>query len=123
MLRDPLLQYISVCIVVGVPARSALSQHVGVRLDDARVACRANNFAVAWQLLEDAHVLSQPLAFSHVRVHVAMLRLGVRTRDRREVVGQLVRLIVAAPGLVTEVPDREHRPSRRARHPPDADPR
>lgn len=81
-----------------MPARSALSQHVGVRLDDARVACRANNFAVAWQLLEDAHVLSQPLAFTHVRVHMTMLRLGVRTRDRREVVGQLVRLIVAAPG-------------------------
>ena len=43
-------------------------------------------------------MLSQPLAFAHVRVHVAMLRLGVRTRDRREVLGQLVRLIVAAPG-------------------------
>ena len=81
-----------------MPATPALSQHVGVRLLDARVACRANDFAVAWQLLEDAHVLSQPLAFAHVRVHVAMLRLGVHTRDGREVLGQLVRLIVAAPG-------------------------
>lgn len=81
-----------------MPATSALSQHVGVRLDDARFAGRANNFAIAWELLEDAHVLSQPLAFAHVRVHIAMLRVGVRTRDRREVLGQLFRLIVAAPG-------------------------
>ena len=81
-----------------MPATSALSQHVDVRLLDARAACRANNFALAWQLLEDADVLSQPLAFAHVRVHMAMLRLGVRTRDGRKVLGQLVRLIVAAPG-------------------------
>lgn len=81
-----------------MPAQSALFQHVGVRVAEARVASRANNFPVAWELLEDAHVLSQPLAFAHVRVHVAMLGVGVRTRDRREILGQMLRLIVAAPG-------------------------
>jgi len=29
-----------------------------------------------WRYLERAHVLSQPWAFDHVRVHAAMLRSG-----------------------------------------------
>ena len=41
------------------------------------------------------------MAVAHVRTHVAMLGYGVRHRDRREIVGQLVRLVVAAPGTLT----------------------
>ena len=55
----------------------------------------------AWGLLEEAHVLSQPWAWPHIKVHAAMLRLGWRTRDRREVAGQLVRIVVAGPGSLT----------------------
>lgn len=51
-----------------------------------------------WQPLEEAHVLSQPWAWPHVRVHGAMLREAVRQRDRRETLGQVVRLLVAGPG-------------------------
>ena len=54
-----------------------------------------------WRHLERAHVLSQPMAVAHVRTHVAMLGYGIRHRDRREIVGQLVRLVVAAPGTWT----------------------
>jgi hypothetical protein len=54
-----------------------------------------------WRHLERAHVLSQPMAGPHVRTHVAMLRYGLRHRDGREIVGQLVRLVVAAPGTWT----------------------
>lgn len=55
----------------------------------------------AWALLEEAHVLSQPWARPHVRVHLAMLGLGWRTRDRREVVGQVIRTLVAGPGSLS----------------------
>lgn len=48
--------------------------------------------------LERAHILSQPFAFAHVRTHWAMLVFGVRTCDGREIIGQLVRLLVAGPG-------------------------
>jgi hypothetical protein len=51
-----------------------------------------------WPSLERAHLLSQPWAWPHTRVHLAMLRLAVRQRDRRELIGQLVRLAVAGPG-------------------------
>lgn len=48
--------------------------------------------------LERAHILSQPFAGPHVRTHVAMLGLGIRNRDRREITGQVLRLLVAGPG-------------------------
>ena len=51
-----------------------------------------------WPALERAHLLSQPWAWTHTRVHAAMLRLAVARRDRREFVGQVVRLAVAGPG-------------------------
>ena len=57
--------------------------------------------AAAWALLEEAHVLSQPWAWPHIKVHAAMLALGWRTRDRREVRGQLLRIVVAGSGSVT----------------------
>jgi hypothetical protein len=48
-----------------------------------------------------AHILSQPLALLHIRTHAAMLGFGIRNRDRREVTGQLLRLLVAGPGTLT----------------------
>ena len=54
-----------------------------------------------WSHLERAHILSQPMAGPHVRTHIAMLGVGFRRRDGREVVGQLIRLVVAAPGSLT----------------------
>lgn len=50
-----------------------------------------------WQLLEDAHVLSQPWAWPHTRVHAAMLASAWRLRDRREIRGQVLRLLVGGP--------------------------
>jgi hypothetical protein len=54
-----------------------------------------------WTHLERAHIVSQPHAWLHTGNHVAMLALAVRQRDRREALGQVVRIIVAAPGSLT----------------------
>lgn len=54
-----------------------------------------------WTHLERAHILSQPMAVRHVRTHVAMLTCALRHHDRREILGQLFRLTVAAPGSWT----------------------
>jgi hypothetical protein len=64
----------------------------------ARQARAAGDTTGEWHHLERAHILSQPLAAAHVRTHVAMLGYGIRHRDRREITGQLVRLVVAGPG-------------------------
>src|SRR5438132_7244595 len=58
-------------------------------------------FEQEWAHLERAHILSQPMAGPHVRTHVSMLGYALRHRDRHEVVGQLVRLVVAGPGSLT----------------------
>jgi len=63
-----------------------------------RTARTSGDPSAAWPLLEDAHVLSQPWIYHHIRVHLAMLSLGWFQRDRVEIVGQLGRLIVAGPG-------------------------
>lgn len=54
-----------------------------------------------WQHLERAHIVSQPYPWLHTCNHAAMLALALRQRDRREALGQIVRLIVAAPGSIS----------------------
>ncbi|GLX02362.1 DUF3703 domain-containing protein [Microtetraspora sp. NBRC 16547] len=51
-----------------------------------------------WRHLERAHILSQPWPWPHTRNHIAMLALAIAQRDRREALGQVMRIIVAAPG-------------------------
>jgi len=68
----------------------------------ARDARARGDAAGEWHHLERAHILSQPMAGPHVRTHLDMLGHGLRRRDRREVLGQIVRLVVAAPGSWTE---------------------
>jgi uncharacterized protein DUF3703 len=54
-----------------------------------------------WSHYERAHILSQPMAGPHVCTHLAMLGFAVRHGQPRELVGQLLRIIVAAPGSWT----------------------
>jgi ferric-dicitrate binding protein FerR (iron transport regulator) len=53
--------------------------------------------SAAWRHLERAHVLSQAHAMAHVVAHAHMLVHAWRQRDAREVLGQLVRIALAAP--------------------------
>jgi len=65
-----------------------------------RAAADAGDVTAAWSHLERAHVLAQPFPIAHVGSHLAQLALGWRTRDRTEVVGQLLRIAVAAPASI-----------------------
>ncbi|MGD9704393.1 MAG: DUF3703 domain-containing protein [Acidimicrobiia bacterium] len=67
-------------------------------IDVSRHARARGDADAEWTHLERAHVLSQPLPAAHVRTHLAMLAVGIRHRDMREIAGQLVRLAVAGPG-------------------------
>ena len=49
----------------------------------------------AFAHLERAHILSQRLMVMHVRTHMAMLRIGWRRRDIRELLGQSTRIVAA----------------------------
>ncbi len=70
-------------------------------LIESRQARKLRDFDRCWVLLEDAHVLSQPWAWLHVRVHGSMFVAAVVQRDLREVRGQLSRIAVAGPGSLS----------------------
>jgi hypothetical protein len=80
---------------------STLRGHVVAELALARAATRDADVGRAWKSLERAHILSQPLAGLHSRVHFEMLLLALRVRDWREATGQLLRLAVAGVGSLT----------------------
>lgn len=72
--------------------RDACRQHVR----EAREHERAGRIDAAWAHLEAAHILGQRATRLHVASHWAMLTLAWRTRDRRELIGQIARLAGAA---------------------------
>lgn len=69
---------------------------VSAELAAADAAEQAGDLARAYAHLERAHVLGQGSTREHVRVHLRMLQWGLRHRDRREVRGQMLRLVGAA---------------------------
>jgi hypothetical protein len=77
---------------------NAIRQAWANELSTARQARTTGDATGEWHHLERAHILSQPWAIAHIRTHLAMLGYGIRHRDRREITGQLVRLVVAGPG-------------------------
>lgn len=81
--------------------RPNLRRSFAGELDQAAAAAAQGDQASAWRHLERAHVLSQPFAWPHVLVHCVMLRNAWARRDKREVAGQLIRLLLAAPGSWT----------------------
>ncbi len=58
----------------------------------------AKSFDQTWFHLERAHIVSQAWAWPHTQTHWLMLRQAFRSRDGREISGQLVRLVVGGPG-------------------------
>src|SRR4051812_30875840 len=64
----------------------------------AKAAEVRGDVRLAWRSLERAHVLSQRFAGRHLGVHLAMAAFAWRRRDIRELLGQLPRLLLAAPG-------------------------
>lgn len=54
----------------------------------------------AWRALERVHILSQPFLVAHTSSHWLMLRYALYLRDRREIIGQVFRLILAPLGAI-----------------------
>jgi hypothetical protein len=56
----------------------------------------SGDFKQAFRHFERAHILGQERTLLHVRAHIAMLRVACRQIDKRELVGQLKRILAAA---------------------------
>lgn len=64
----------------------------------ARAAMAVGNTAQGWRALELAHVIGQSRFLLHLRVHLAMLGVALRHKDRKETVAQLLRLALVPWG-------------------------
>ena len=55
---------------------------------------KAEELQSAWSCLERAHVIGQAYPLRHTQVHWKMLQFGIRIKSRKEVLGQIPRLLV-----------------------------
>ena len=73
---------------------SPLKSFFKKELQNARTAVAQNNLQLCWQHLERAHILGQPYPFQHSLVHWKMLLFAFKTKNLREIMGQIPRLLV-----------------------------
>jgi hypothetical protein len=52
------------------------------------------NLQLAWRHLERAHIIGQPWFVQHTHVHWMMLTFGIKIKNKKEILGQLPRLLV-----------------------------
>ena len=71
-----------------------LKDHYEKELENYRVQMADGNMPVAWRQLERAHIIGQAWFNQHTHVHWLMLRFGIKIKNRKEIIGQLPRLLV-----------------------------
>jgi hypothetical protein len=55
---------------------------------------KQNNLQNAWNHLERAHIIAQNYPYEHTEVHWKMLQFGIKIKSRKEVFGQIPRLLI-----------------------------
>jgi hypothetical protein len=63
-------------------------------LQHAHTCLEQGQVLAAWRHLERAHILGQSYPKEHTLVHAKMLVFGIKTKNTREIIGQLPRLLV-----------------------------
>ena len=59
-----------------------------------RLSFLSGNLPQAWHHLERSHILGQSYPLEHTYTHWLMLKFGLRQRNIKEVLGQVLRLLV-----------------------------
>lgn len=80
-----------------------LAKHVDTLVKRAESESAKGDLSLAWKLLEEAHIFSQPIATSHLFVHWEMFRLARKEGSRWEMLGQFLRLLLAIPSSLLKV--------------------
>ncbi len=65
-----------------------------VELVQYKTAFEKGEYQIAWRHLERAHILGQAYPVEHTIAHWKMIRFGIAIKNRREVIGQIPRLLV-----------------------------
>ncbi|MCC6326998.1 MAG: DUF3703 domain-containing protein [Acidobacteria bacterium] len=74
----------------------SLEEHIEAEIALAAELSKAGDDEAAFRHLERAHVLGQASTYYHTRVHLLMLKHGIKTRNIRETAGQVLRVAGAA---------------------------
>lgn len=72
----------------------ALNSYYQQELRKSKLAFAKSDFRSCWLHLERAHILGQPYPIEHTAVHWKMLLFGFKTKNSKEIIGQLPRLLV-----------------------------
>ena len=73
---------------------NTLKPHYQLELESYQTAMDKGDLHLAWTHLERAHILGQPWFVQHTQVHWLMLKFGIKIKNRKEIIGQLPRLLV-----------------------------
>ena len=65
-----------------------------LELESYRSEMSKANLQQAWRQLERAHIIGQPWFVQHTYIHWLMLRFGIKIKNKKEILGQLPRLLV-----------------------------
>ena len=83
----------------------ALEPYYKEALGKYKLHLQAGELQNAWRSLERAHIIGQAYPLSHSEVHWKMLRFGIRIKSRKEVLGQIPRLLVGGvKSFVGQIP-------------------
>lgn len=85
----------------GLAKSLAARRVIAVEMAAYRSAEASGDHHFAWHHLERVHIVSQPFLGPHLTSHGAMLGFAIRQRDWGEMLGQLVRIILAPLGALT----------------------
>lgn len=88
-----------------INAPTSLKPFLKAELDSYCRYLKFNEYAMAWRHLERAHVVGQSFAWPHTYVHWKMLLFGIKIKNRKEILGQIPRLLVGGiKSFVGKVP-------------------
>lgn len=82
-----------------------LKLYFNTELEQYIINYRKENLYDAWKNLERAHVIGQSYPYQHTYVHWKMLQFGFKIKSRKEIIGQIPRLLVGGvKSFVGKVP-------------------
>lgn len=70
-----------------------LKVHYIQELEKYQAELSKGNFQNAWKHLERAHIIGQSWPKGHSYTHWLMLKFGFKIKNRKEIIGQITRLI------------------------------
>lgn len=73
---------------------SELKGHYLKEIEQYRSYLQKNDLPMAWHHLERSHILGQSYPMEHSYTHWLMLKFGFSQRNIKEVLGQVIRLLV-----------------------------